>query len=151
MNTLPNPAKRIVSKSRYVVVQAERAFWWLDSLLFYLVAALCLVIVLGFACGLLRHAPLPLIREIVTTQHVWMLLSLPGLIYLCSTVGKWCLTRSRKIEPVVPLLARTEHSLPAPDILVRASQQPFQTQQSVLLRSAMQSEQTPPEQLVRSS
>ena len=140
--------RRVVSKSAYLRAQVRRGFWWIDGLFFYLAAYVCSAIVLGFAFGLLRFAPLPLMRALVTTEWVWLLLFFPVLIYLCSVTARWCLTRSRKIDTGIPLLMCTVHYLPAPERLVRASSEPIQAQNAMLLR-AIPACQTPPEQLVR--
>lgn len=143
-------SKRVVSKGAYLRAQVKRGFWWLDSLLFYLAAYAGLVIVLCFACGILRFAPLPALQALVTTDCVWLMLFLPVLIYVCSVSARWCLTHSRKIDAGVPLLASTVHYLPAPERLVRPSSDPAKEQpQTVLLRPIAEGQQTPPEQLVR--
>ncbi len=50
---------------------------------------------------------------------------------------------------VVPLTRANTADLPAPESLVRASSEPRQEQEAVLLRAAARSVGTPPEQLVR--
>ena len=153
MNEAQKTGRRIVSKGAYARVQARRVFWWLDSLLAYLAALSCVAILVGFSVGVLRFAPWPVVRDLAVTEHVWLLLLLPLLIYGCFAAGKACLAHSRKIEPVLPLMAQTLNSLPAPDSLVRASQEPVQAQQAVLLRAARgeAQERQESEQLLRAA
>ena len=143
--------KRVVSKGAYLRAQIRRAFWWVEGLFFYLAAYTGLFIVLGFACGMLRFAPLPLLRALVTTEWVWLLLFFPILIYLCSAIARWCLTRSRTIETGVPLMLCTASYLPAPERLVRPSSEPMQAQKSVLVRAVTEKQREPDEQLVRAA
>lgn len=146
---LNTTSKRVVSKGAYLRAQVRRTFWWIDGLLFYLAAYACLVIVLCFAFGVLRFAPLPLIRGLVTTEWVWLLLFFPVLIYLCSAAARWCLTRSRTIETGIPLLMCTINHLSAPERLVRPSSEPVQGQEAILIRAVMQAQEKYDEQLVR--
>ncbi len=52
---------------------------------------------------------------------------------------------------VVPLTRANEADLQAPDILVRASQEPLETQRTELLRPAAQGAETPAAELLRAS
>ncbi len=147
-NTL---GKRVVSKGAYLRAQARRAFWWVEGLFFTLAAYAGVGIVLCFACGVLRFAPLPLLRALVATEWVWLLLFFPVLIYLCSVTARWCLTRSRAIETGVPLMLCTASYLPAPERLVRPSSEPIQAQKSVLVRAVAERQDKQDEQLVRAA
>ena len=95
MKLAQKPGTHIVSKSASVKALAKRVFWWMDGLLFYLAAFSCLVIILAFACGVLRFTPWPVIRNLAITQHVWLLLLLPPLIYGCFAMGKRCMARAK--------------------------------------------------------
>ena len=55
----------------------------------------------------------------------------------------------RRIHVDVPLTRANTANLPAPDSLVRASSEPMQVQQTVLLRAAAEGMETPPEQIAR--
>lgn len=55
-------------------------------------------------------------------------------------ISKKLYTDAKRIEPVVPLTRANTSSLPAVDSLVRASQEPLQAHQTVLLRAAMENE-----------
>lgn len=59
------------------------------------------------------------------------------------------LRQADKIKVGIPLLPADTAHLPAPDTLVRASSEPIQAQENVLLRSVAAGQETPPEQLVR--
>ena len=53
------------------------------------------------------------------------------------------------VHTINPLTRANTADLPAPDSLVRASSEPMQAQEAVLLRAAAEGQETPPEQLVR--
>ena len=50
-----------------------------------------------------------------------------------------------------PLTRANTADLPAPDTLVRASSEPMQAQQAVLLRAAAEGQETPQEEMLRAS
>ena len=55
------------------------------------------------------------------------------------------------MEVGVPLTRANTADLPAPDSLVRASSEPMQAQEDVLLRAAATGNDTPPEEMLRAS
>lgn len=59
--------------------------------------------------------------------------------------------RAEQIENIVLLTDANIANLPAPDILVRASSEPLQTQQAILLRAAMEPTDKQEEELLRAS
>jgi hypothetical protein len=59
--------------------------------------------------------------------------------------------KASQMEPVVPLTRANTAGLPAPESLVRASQEPAQEQQAVLLRAATQTQERHEEQLLRAA
>ena len=61
------------------------------------------------------------------------------------------LRQAIKVDPGVPLTRANTADLPAPDSLVRASAEPVQEQQAVLLRAATETQERHEEQLVRAS
>ena len=71
--------------------------------------------------------------------------------YACAKLSDASTEQAEKINPGVPLTRANTADLPAPDSLVRASSEPLQAQESVLLRAATEKGETPPEQLVRAS
>ncbi len=70
-------------------------------------------------------------------------------IILCRVASTVSLKHARKIHDSIPLTRANTADLPAPDSLVRASSEPLQEQQTVLLRAAVQGQETSSEQLVR--
>ena len=57
----------------------------------------------------------------------------------------------KSLEKVVLIPYANTADLPADESLVRASQEPVQEQQSILLRPTMEADTSPPEQLLRAS
>ena len=141
--------KRIVSMSRYVQIQSIRASLWLYCLFCYLLALVSLCLIIAFGFGVLRFAPWPILHWSMVSESIWLFLFLPALIYLCFTAGESCSARWEQIEPVVPINGVRINRLSATESLVRASQEPLQEQKSVLLRSAIQANDTACEQLLK--
>lgn len=76
------------------------------------------------------------------------------LSYLMYNLWKWgeeSLKHFAEPQNMLPFTRANTAALPAPDSLVRASEQPQQAQESVLLRAVAQGVETPSEQLVRAS
>lgn len=59
--------------------------------------------------------------------------------------------KKSKENIVVPLTRANTAGLPAPDSLVRASQEPLQAQQKILLRPALETTERQEEELLRAS
>jgi hypothetical protein len=140
MNQPPQTGKRIVSKKTYVNAQIKKATLGSVSIL-----------LLGSAVGLA-----------VVTLGVMGLVSarillLPIAILGWSTslfvgyMGIRAVNRLEEIDPGVPLTRANTAHLSALDSLVRASEEPVQEQQAVLLRAATQTQERHEEQLVRAS
>ena len=70
---------------------------------------------------------------------------------LIREVGIKVVQRFDKIDTGIRLNRANAADLPAPDSLVRASSEPMQAQETVLLRAAEEGVDTPSEQLVRAS
>ncbi len=140
---------RIVSRGAYAAAKAKRLFWWIDGLLLNVAAFVCVAIALCFVCDLLRFAPWEVLRRLATTHLIWLLLVLPALMNLFSALANGCFTRSRNVATGTLWLRRTINLVPDEESLVRASVEPVQGQQGILLRSAQQGGDTPQEQLVR--
>lgn len=73
-----------------------------------------------------------------------------GLVLGC-VASRFSLKRARKINVGIPLSNANTAHLPAADTLVRASAEPMQAQQNVLLRVALEGQKRHEEQLVRAS
>jgi hypothetical protein len=148
MNQLPpteqQTGKRIVSKGEYVKAQGKQIAFVSFGLCLLGLGALCficagltlLVSYIGFATP-------------VTTVSTALLLTFASIGAFLT--GGLVLEKANKIDPGVPLtLANTAH-LPAHDSLVRASAQPVQEQEAVLLRAATEAQERHEEQLVRAA
>jgi len=78
-----------------------------------------------------------------------LFLGVASLLFLFS--GAFTMHHIRKIDIGIPLTRANTADLSAHDSLVRASQEPVQEQQSILLRPTMEADTSPPEQLLRAS
>ena len=126
-------AKRIVSKAEYARIQTIRFGLILSSLPL-------LTLILG-------HGAIG--RWLFPGHHIFVfavgqILAMLLLVPLCRLLKK-----AQAIGDVVPVTRINTAHLPADESLVRASQEPVQEQQSILLRAAAEVGQTPAEQLLR--
>lgn len=150
----PKTGKRIVSKSAYLKAQADRATislfgvgLWLGAVFLGLIAGGCCLGSLANLCwgeslgARLAGGILCLAAAILTG----------GMAYLVQIAGKEMMKQAADMTPGVPLTRANTANLPAPDSLVRASSEPVQAYEAVLLRAASAGMETPPEQLVRAS
>jgi hypothetical protein len=158
MNQSPQTGKRIVSKGEYAKAQRKRAA------LFSLGVSL-IVAALG---GILAFASilLPLgryMREFPEADFVWLypIITVAGLIIFVLAAGLlahivrvgaiFMFKKANAIDPGIPIHRVPPADLPAPDSLVRASEEPRQEPQAVLLRAATQTQERHEEQLVRAA
>ena len=143
----PKAGKRIVSKGRYIKLLGMRL-----SLLSC--GAVCMIVgsvaaLLGIVVGVDD-----VIRQVGGPEFP---LLAPNGYYIaclvCLLIGVRCTFLGEKVEEaVVPLTRANTANLPAPDSLVRASSEPLQTQEAVLLRAAAgEKQERHEEQLVRAS
>src|SRR5579871_4510450 len=142
MDQLPKN-NRIVSKGQYVKAQSKR------------------IGVGASGCGLL------LLATICAGATIWLLVflllgwwtALGAVLCVASGVatfwlGKWGfdnLRHAEAIDPGIPLTRKVAATLPSNESLVRASEEPTQEQQIVLLRAATHDHTTPAEQLLKPS
>jgi hypothetical protein len=136
--------KRIVSKGEYARKQGRRLWLGLKSC----AALLCLpaLLVVGYfqqpaSSGCIQVDP----RNGIGYRVFIALFFVPASIFAAKQIFR----DFQQIDPGVPLTRANTADLPAPDSLVRASEEPMQEQQAVLLRAAAQRHETSPEQLVR--
>ena len=80
-----------------------------------------------------------------------MLMAFFTAVFLFSKLLVASIKKILALEHVVPVTRANTADLSAHDSLVRASQEPVQEQQSILLRPAMAADASPPEQLLRSA
>ena len=141
--------KRIVSKGEYVQTQGKRTglrFWGVClygvTLILALQAADCMMALLYF----LFHGASKILEAILYT--ILFLITGTG-SYFFRKWAKNAMTRAATLDTGVPFTRANTTDLSAPESLVRASVEPVQEQQAVLLRAAAEKRETPPEQMVR--
>lgn len=137
--------KRIVSKGTYVANIVDKFCVYAGGALGILLCLLCLGCV-----GLLFYE----LREISTSElplFVILVLLMSGGTWFVFPRAKKIIQAANEMDVGVPLTCANTADLPALDSLVRASSEPLQAQEAVLLRAAEQEQETPPEQLVRAS
>ena len=156
MNEPTMTGKRIVSKGEYIQTEINRVSCMVGAtILLLLLLPMCLVSMLfgfwsiiilvvsvwtvsgtGFQAGLLL-----LIASLVLGALIYILwkLSLAGLNY------------SEKTGDLLPLTRANLAEVPVFETLVRASQEPVQLQENILLRQAMEEQERHQEQLLRAS
>jgi len=141
MDQPPKNKKRIVSKGQYVQAQGKRigiGSAGVGLLFLSALFALFAFLSIGFA--------------IVTSKVLYGIFV--GVVCAAASfqLGSWGLASLRHantIDPGVPLTRQVADTLPAEESLVRASEEPVQEQQAVLLRAATSDRETPSDQLVR--
>ncbi len=149
---LETTGKRIVSKAEYVEAQAKRLGWVGVGITTFLAISLCALL---FVVPLLQndHGRLNKRGEYTSsTSTMIIVFTVIGCcLYLTNKIWDCIGNKVVEIDPGTPLTHANTAHLPAPDTLVRASSEPTQAQQTVLLRAVAAGQQTPPEQLVRAS
>ena len=138
----PKMGKRIVSPGEYVQGHGKRAGLGLLGACLSFLAFLFAVSAVGDFITALTH--ISRVYQGLSGGLAW-----GGLAYLFSWMGKRSLGHFHNIDPGVPFTHANTAHLPSGESLVRASSEPMQAQQAVLLRAAAEGQETPPEQLVR--
>ncbi len=143
MNSTPKTGKRIVSRREYVARVKEKAY--LSSVGAGL-CLLCLACLLGICLVFwntktLPNAYIPFFMFLVITM-------VAGAVFTLH-IGLRTVKEAKQINIGVLLTRANAADLPAPDSLVRASEEPLQKQRAELLRATTKGEQTPAEQLLR--
>jgi hypothetical protein len=140
------PTKRLVSPREYVGRKAGRAASFLGGGLMALIGTAGTIV-----CGLVF-----LVSLIFTfTMHFFALIGVVfavifGVFFIMmGIIGKQIIEEADDTNGIELLTARKAEALPAAETLVRASQEPTEGQEKVLLRAALTSDDTPPEQLLR--
>ncbi len=153
MKQEPKANRRIVSRGAYAKAQLKR--------LGLLLGATCLLFALPFSIqgywnDFLLHTFYLRSHHVSTFHHTMIALSslllIPVSVVFFGALILGMMKRSARISHVTPLTRANTADLPAPDSLVRASQEPAQAQEAVLLRAAVRDTQTETgEQLLRAS
>ncbi len=147
MTQEPKPGKRIVSKGEYVKGMGSKFTAILVSIAF--IAA----VIYSIVC----FAP-AFSRAISCSLHT--ILVVPLIFATCLVIGGACMAcyfafvcmvTIKQTDVGLPLTRANTADLPASDSLVRASQEPVQAQEGVLLRAAAQTQDGHEEQLLRAS
>lgn len=133
----PEVGKRIVSKGAYVRKQMTRSSNGLFGTGLYVAAVVC-----GFLVMLWIYSLLDRRRPESSEGVILLLLECATIVTL--SAGAWLFRKSalrilkqaRQLDPGVPLTRANVADLPANDSLVRASQEPAQAHEGVLLRAA---------------
>ena len=154
MNETLQTGKRIVSKGQYMALVGKReALRWSSIVMAAATAGLLMC-----AAFFVRMAVMVPVAQGWSTSPVadgWMVWHIAGGV-LCIG-GAWRVKKTaehamqRALKPleVVPLTRTNLADVPSPESLVRASAEPVQRQEAVLLRAAAQSEVKQAEQLLR--
>ena len=160
--------RRFVSKGEYVRVQANRATTSVSGLGYAILGVVCGVVTITLTLAFGYHLCFPT-RDFLLNRYVvkvrgtdqvseligmlifnsFILVLFGGLAYEMSMFGYDLLRKATRLDPGVPFTSANTADLPAPESLVRASEELMQAQEAVLLRAAMEGPETPPEQLVR--
>ena len=153
MNQPPQTGKQIVSKGEYVRGLSKKAALGVGSTTLAvgcLAACLVAVIYLLYAIQLYRAQLWGSDVGLVVRNFLFILGAGGSAVFLFQAAAREQ-ARARRIDPGIPLTRANAADLPAPESLVRASEEPTQEQQSVLLRAATEGVERHEEQLVRSS
>ncbi len=155
MNNAPKSGKRIVSRSEYARVQAKRAGQGILGAYIVLLSGMCGTVALVssvYAVGTAVSAmfkPDELALEKVWLWVLFAVVSGAGTLKLMH-MGYGRIHKAAEND-VAPLTRANTADLPAPTSLVRASQEPTQAQEGILLRAAMEGQEKREEQLLRAS
>ncbi len=140
------PARRVVSKAEYAARLGRREVQRWGSLAIAVVVGICAAIGILFTLGMFTGPGSPL--GIVT--GLWALVAFLAAWKLKVFAEKTMREAQSKLD-VVPMTRANIGDLPASHTLVRASQEPPQSQQAELLRATEYSAETPAEELLRAS
>ena len=145
----PKAGKRIVSKEEYAELVSKKLTWTLSSVGLYILSMFLIIL----AC-LIVSPKFMLPHEMTRTGWIVNILTSIGMFLIAygfTRLARKGLNKSKLLGNAVPVTRANTADLPAPDSLVRASSEPLQAQEGVLLRAAAEGMETPPEQLVRAS
>ncbi len=127
----PKPRRRVVSKREYAARVGNKAGTALFALIMLFFCGVGVLLSLGVLIYALFH--------LQSLKVLPLAITFAGLLVAClymGHLGRRTLREARQIDTGVPVTRANTGDLPAPDSLVRASQEPAQAQQAVLLRAA---------------
>ncbi len=131
--------KRIVSKGEYAATQTSRALLRTSAVFSLVEVLICIALAVGVA-----SANYGLFGWIAALFFAVMAFRLGRL-------GMGKLRQAARLEEVLPLTQANAILLPPTQTLVRASSPSAQAQQNILLRATRNDQQTPADQLLRST
>ena len=141
------PERRIVSKGEYAQKMGVKGLLATQSVVLFVVAELCLggaAVVVYLSSALAGFGP-----------PISLCFLLAGLLLI---EGAFCFARAiagvrkaTEINAGVPLTLANAANLPTADSLVRASEEPLQAQEAVLLRATVGTQERHSEQLLRAA
>jgi hypothetical protein len=149
------PKKRVVSKSKYVAYLVKKTAFLGGSVLLGIgglcsIALTILCVPLAYIIHSNPDSDFAGIKGEFARGLIIFMITLWVVVSSLLTMGAVAAGKKvKKMEPVLPPTRQNVEQLPAEDILVRASTEPIQEQEKVLLRAATGAEETPPEQLLR--
>ena len=142
---------RIVSKSEFAGRLGNKTFTSVVALITLISCLISILLTLGLTGAILFGN----LRSGAKHESMFAFFGFAVFLGGCS----WCLwyfgrkfiKEARQIDPGVPLTRASTADLPAPDSLVRASQEPMQAQEAVLLRAAAGKQEQHEAQLLRAA
>lgn len=141
--------KEIVSKGEYVRRQASRGVTasmavclLVPAFAFAIWSLFCIFLAIA---GLFSNALFPYL----SLDSLGSAIILGGIAFLIFRGSSILIKEARTLDPGIPFTRANTTNLPAEESLVRASAEPVELQQAVLLRAASQSDATPADLLLR--
>jgi hypothetical protein len=136
--------KRVVSKSKYGLYLMGKTWLGYVSIVLSIVGSLFILFTVW--CAMIAYV------NYGTVQFASAIVDLLVCGFVSAMLVAGATAASRvvgKIEPVLPETRQNIQQLPTEETLLRASQEPTEGQEKVLLRAAITTTETPPEQLLR--
>jgi len=141
-----NSGKRLVTRDLYLRIEGKRFALTTAGYACLLLGALGSIFSGLALCWLF---PILLLRAAYVTLALKLMLIATGGALFAILAGLDCMGKATRLERVELLTPDKIDALPARESLVRASQEPIQEQQAVLLRATLTQVETPAEQLLR--
>jgi len=138
--------KRIVSKAEYARIQSIRFVLHFISG-FFVMGVIGSIVIAGFLFLLATQSKVSLHTD-YSQLAVYGLMTISSMLLFFALLYV-CKRKIKSLGEVIPFTRANTIDLPAPETLVRASQEPVQADHSILLRAAADTNQTPVDQLLR--
>lgn len=143
MRRQPNVKRRVVTKKAYARKLGAKTTIALTGVFIFACGIIGVILSFLVACVALTY----LSAETLLMLTIFLGLG-AGSVYLLY-IGRRTVKEAGEINTGIPLTRANIGDLPVRESLVRASSEPVQEQQDVLLRAATNTDKTPAEQLVR--